>query len=97
MLKTPVGKLRMVAFVEGMSYLLLLFIAMPLKYMFDTPEAVRWTGMLHGVLFILYMLTVAYVTMVVRWSFWWVLGAVMVAFIPFGNFVLDSKLAKKYT
>jgi integral membrane protein len=47
-----VGKL------EGYSYLILLFIAMPLKYFFDIPEAVRITGMLHGVLFVGFIFTI---------------------------------------
>ena len=53
MLKNTLGRLRLVALCEGISYVLLLGIAMPLKYLYDRPEAVRITGMLHGILFIL--------------------------------------------
>ncbi|WP_226582106.1 DUF3817 domain-containing protein [Halobacillus litoralis] len=96
MLKTPIGKLRVMGFLEGMSFLILLFISMPLKYMFDTPEAVSVNGMIHGGLFVVYMLIVAYVTFKVRWSFKWAAGAFIVAFIPFGNFILDHQLKKKF-
>ena len=48
------SRFRLISFVEGISYLLLVFIAMPLKYMFDYPLAVKIVGMGHGVLFILF-------------------------------------------
>jgi integral membrane protein len=59
MLNTPIRRLRFVGFVEGVSYLVLLFIAMPLKYWAGMPLAVRVVGMLHGVLFILFFAAVA--------------------------------------
>lgn len=96
MLNTPIGKLRVMGFLEGMSFLTLLFISMPLKYMFDTPEAVSYNGMIHGLLFVVYMLAVAYVTLKVRWSLKWVAGSFIVAFVPFGNFILDHQLKKKF-
>jgi integral membrane protein len=54
---TPVGRFRIVAFWEGISYLLLLLVAMPLKYGFGIDVAVRIVGMAHGVLFIGYCVT----------------------------------------
>ena len=56
---TPIGRFRIVAFWEGISYLLLLFVAMPLKYGFGADMAVRVVGMAHGVLFLAYCLTLA--------------------------------------
>ena len=44
--------LRFVSISEGVSYLLLLLVAMPLKYLWDMPMAVKWVGWAHGVLFI---------------------------------------------
>ncbi|EAR65926.1 YdzA [Bacillus sp. NRRL B-14911] len=81
-------------FLEGGSLLVLLFIAMPLKYFAGFPEAVTVVGSLHGFLFVTYLFIIAYVTFKVRWSFIWVASALAVAFIPFGNFVLDSRLRK---
>ncbi|RFU70971.1 DUF3817 domain-containing protein [Peribacillus saganii] len=92
MLSTPVGRLRFMGFVEGGSLLVLLFLAMPLKYFWDIPEAVRLVGSLHGFFFIAYLFVIAYVTFKVRWSFIWVISSVAVAFIPFGNFFLDTRL-----
>ena len=56
---TPVGRFRIVAFWEGISYLLLLFVAMPLKYGLGIDMAVRVVGMAHGVLFVAYVATLA--------------------------------------
>ena len=54
---TPVGRFRIVAFWEGISYLLLLFVAMPLKYGLGIDMAVRIVGLAHGVLFLGYCVT----------------------------------------
>ncbi|MFT4412816.1 DUF3817 domain-containing protein [Fredinandcohnia humi] len=89
MLQTPIGRFRFMGFLEGGSLLVLLFIAMPLKYGAGIPEAVRVVGSLHGFLFILYLLVIAYTTFKIKWSFKWVISAVAVAFIPFGNIILD--------
>ncbi|MBM7583848.1 integral membrane protein [Bacillus pakistanensis] len=94
MLNTTIGKFRLMGFIEGASLLLLLFIAMPLKYIFDVPEAVTLVGSLHGFFFILYLIFIAYTTFKIRWSFLWIFSSILVAFIPFGNIVLDSKLKK---
>ncbi|MGI2748582.1 DUF3817 domain-containing protein [Bacillus cytotoxicus] len=92
MLSTPVGRLRAIGFVEGISFLLLLFVAMPLKYFAGFAAAVKITGMAHGVLFILFIFAVIQVTIANRKSILWVLGALLASVIPFGTFVLDAKL-----
>jgi integral membrane protein len=96
MLKTPIGRLRAIAFLEGVSYLLLLGIAMPLKYFADLPEAVKLVGSLHGLFFVLYIIAVAHVTVAVRWSIARVLGALAASVIPFGTFVLDARLRRNH-
>jgi integral membrane protein len=94
MLQTPIGRFRVMGFIEGASLLVLLFIAMPLKYWAGLPEVVSVVGALHGAFFISYLLIIAYTTFKIRWSILWALSAVIVAFIPFGNIILDSKLKK---
>lgn len=94
MKKTPIDRFRVMGLIEGGSLLLLLFIAMPLKYGLDIPEVVSVVGAIHGFLFITYLFVIAYVTYKVRWSFKWIAGAVIAAFIPFGNIILDSYLKK---
>ena len=55
--KKSVNRFRIIAVLEGWSYVLLLFIAMPLKYMFDMPLFVKYLGWAHGALFVAYMFT----------------------------------------
>jgi integral membrane protein len=92
MLDTPIGRLRIIALMEGISFLVLLGIAMPLKYFAGLPVAVMVAGSIHGLLFVLYLAAVAHVTIVHRWSMMRVLGALIASVIPFGNFVLDARL-----
>lgn len=95
MFKTPIGRFRAVGLYEGISYLVLLAIAMPLKYYADFPQAVKIVGMLHGILFVLYMLALAHVILVHRWNIVKILGAIIASLIPFGTFVLDARLRKQ--
>ena len=60
--------LRVVGLLEGLSFLLLLFIAMPMKYMFDNPVLVKYVGMGHGVLFILFLIVLFAVCEKQKWS-----------------------------
>ncbi|OXM85637.1 DUF3817 domain-containing protein [Paenibacillus rigui] len=95
MFRTPIGRLRAIGIYEGISFLVLLLIAMPLKYYADLPQMVKWVGSLHGFLFVLYLLAVAHVTIVHRWSILRVLAAVVASLLPFGTFVLDSRLRRE--
>ncbi len=92
LLKTSLGRLRIIGFAEGISYLLLLGIAMPLKYMYNLPEAVRIVGMIHGLLFVLYVLYVIMVTVELGWTFGKMVLALIASLIPFGTFWADIKL-----
>ena len=74
--------------VEGYSYLLLLFIAMPLKYLFHTPEYVRPIGSIHGVLFVAFMLLLALMFFKVKLSFKNSVFAFLLSLVPFGTFFL---------
>ncbi|WP_141502860.1 DUF3817 domain-containing protein [Paenibacillus luteus] len=94
MLKTALGRLRFIGFYEGISFLVLLLIAMPLKYWADFPHVVTVVGGLHGLLFVLYMLAVLHVWITHRWSILKVAAAFIAAFLPFGTFVLDKKLLR---
>jgi integral membrane protein len=94
MFNTVIGRLRVVGYFEGVSFLVLLLIAMPLKYWADIPQAVTIVGGLHGLLFVLYMLALAHVWLVRRWSILKVAAAFIAAFIPFGTIVLDKKLLR---
>lgn len=94
LLSTAMGRLRIIGFLEGVSYLVLLLIAMPLKYLAGQPEAVLYTGMAHGVLFVLYILLVAQVGYLHKWPFFRVLIAMAASLIPIGTFWIDAKYLK---
>ncbi|GAE34511.1 DUF3817 domain-containing protein [Halalkalibacter akibai] len=85
---------RMIGFLEGMSFLLLLFIAMPLKYMMDMPLMVTYVGAAHGALFILYIGAVMYMKMNEGWSYKKSFLACVASVMPFGPFIFDAKLLK---
>lgn len=89
---SALGRFRLVAILEGISYLVLLFIAMPLKYIWQMPLAVKYTGWAHGVLFVLYMVLLLLVWIELKWKFTKVLWAFIASFIPFGTFILDKQL-----
>jgi integral membrane protein len=91
LLKTTMGRLRIIAFLEGVSFLVLLCIAMPLKYMGGLPDAVRITGSVHGLLFVLYVLLLLQVRAQYKWPFKKTLYAFIASFLPFGTFYADAK------
>ena len=96
-LKTPVGRVRSVGILEGISFLLLMGIAMPLKYLADIPEAVKYTGWAHGILFILYVLAIVMALAEGSLSFKKAVLAFIASLLPFGPFLIDRKLAEEET
>lgn len=87
--------LRRIGLLEGISLLVLLFIAMPLKYIWQEPAAVKVVGWIHGALFVLFMLLVLRVYDQRGWPFKKVILAFAAAFLPFGTFVFDKQLKEE--
>ena len=83
------GLTHRIGFWEGISYLLLLFIAMPLQYVMNYPEAVRLIGTLHGFLFVGFMAILFYCLLTKALSLKAVIRAFMLSLIPFGTFYLS--------
>jgi len=94
-LATPLGRLRLVGLLEGASFLLLLGVAMPLKYIAGKPEMVSAVGMAHGVLFMLFVLALAQAAPALRWPVSKVVLVFFAAVVPFGPFVLDARLRRE--
>jgi integral membrane protein len=92
---TPIGRLRLIAFVEGCSFLLLLGVGMPLKYLADMPVAVRVTGSLHGALFFLFLLALLHVALAARWRLSRAALVLGSALVPFGTFAMDGSLRRE--
>ncbi|EKB06958.1 integral membrane protein [Myroides odoratimimus CCUG 3837] len=88
MLKT----FKIVALLEGLSLLALLFIAMPLKYFLHKPEMVSKVGMAHGVLFILYIVMATVLKSDEKWSMKKYGLICLASIIPFGTFIMEKKL-----
>ncbi|WP_417611567.1 DUF3817 domain-containing protein [Owenweeksia hongkongensis] len=86
---------HIISILEGASFLLLMFIAMPLKYMADYPLPVKYTGWAHGVLFIAYLIVGLRVAVLCKWPIGKVALAVLASLLPFGPFVFDRTVKKE--
>ena len=93
-LQTPLGRLRVVGWWEGWSFLLLLLVAMPLKYFADWPLGVRVLGTAHGGLFLLYL--VAAIQAAVEYGWTWKRAALVLvaSVLPAGPFIVDARVLR---
>lgn len=87
-------RFKWISLIEGVSFLVLLFIAMPLKYIYGMPQAVTAVGWAHGLLFILYIYTVFPTANKLKWEFGRTLFALIASVLPFGPFIFDRNLKK---
>ncbi len=88
-------RLRIIGNIEGISYLLLLGIAMPMKYMGNMPQAVRIAGSVHGFLFVAFCIALVAVWRTRKWPYEKVAMAFILSLIPFGTFFLDKQIRKE--
>ena len=88
----PVDRLRLASLLDGVSYLVLLGAAMPLKYFAGMPMAVTIVGMAHGVLFIIFCMALALAMKSEKWPFQRGVFVFAAALIPFGPFLIDGRL-----
>jgi integral membrane protein len=88
---------RSIAIAEGVSFLILLFIAMPLKYFAGFPHAVVYVGWIHGILFIAFCILLVVVKSAYNWNYGKAAIAFLASLLPFGTFVLDAKILSKET
>ncbi len=94
-MQTPLRRFRVIGIIEGISYLVLLGIAMPLKYLAGIPEMVKVVGWAHGVLFVLFGLALLHVWVNRRWSFGRAVLAFLASLVPFGTFIFDKSLKRE--
>ena len=95
LLKTALGRLRIVAFMEGCSYLLLGF-TMILKYKFAVLQPNYIVGLAHGILFVFYIVLLLQVSFLHRWNIFKMFMAFLASLIPFGTFYADKVLFRKF-
>ena len=92
---TTLSRLRSVGIFEAISFLLLLGVAMPLKYVFGQPEMVRIVGMAHGVLWMLYVGLAALGQIDYKWPLKTTALLLIASVLPFGPIIADVKLLKQ--
>jgi integral membrane protein len=96
LLKTKIGRLRIIGFLEGISLLALIFIAMPMKHYFDDASLSKFLGPVHGAIFLLFLFNTLSVGVEQNWKFKTTTWKVLLAcFVPFGTFYIDNKILSK--
>lgn len=90
-MKKIIKVFRIISTLEAISFLVLLCIAMPLKYIWDQPKMVEIVGMAHGVLFLLYIAGAVYVSQLLNWSTKTLAIVVICSILPFGPFYAERK------
>jgi len=94
--KTKVGRLRIIGYLEGISLLALVFVAVPMKYYLSNPSFSKVLGPIHGAIFLLFLFNTLSVGVEQNWKFKTTTSRVLLAcFIPFGTFYIDSKILSK--
>ncbi|KEO72546.1 DUF3817 domain-containing protein [Anditalea andensis] len=88
-------RFRIISIAEGISFLVLLFIAMPLKYTMDMPLAVTYVGWAHGALFVLYIYIIFPTSRKLKWGYMKTFWGLIVSVLPFGPFLFDRKLKQE--
>lgn len=94
LLKTQMGRLRVLAFMEGVSFLAILFVTMPLKYVWQMSEPNKVVGLAHGLLFVLYILAVVQIAAERQWDKRKTFLSLLASVVPFGTFWADAKIFK---
>jgi integral membrane protein len=89
------GRLRLTGILEGLSFIILLVVAMPLKYLAGKPEMVSIVGMAHGVLFVLYILLSVVAKFTYPWSWKKMFLLWIASVIPLGTFYADYKMLRR--
>lgn len=95
MFSTPLGRFRLVSLAEGISYLALLAIAMPLKYLAGEPRGVQIVGWIHGALFVAFLTTLAQAAHAEGWRPSRVYRAFVASMVPFGAFLLERTIRRE--
>lgn len=90
--KTILKRFRTIGLIEGISYIVLLFVAMPMKYIWMMPLAVKIVGMAHGILFMLYVALLLLAHKKYAWGLKYSIWLFIASLIPFGTFFTDKKL-----
>src|SRR5262245_38850076 len=94
-MENRIKNFRVIAIAEGISFLVLLLIAMPMKYYMGMPLAVKIVGWVHGLLFIAYVVALIGSIRIMQWNWFKASLAFAASLLPFGTFVLDKELKRR--
>ena len=95
-MNVTINQFRTISLIEGASYLLLVFIGMPLKYGFGIKEVNQVLGMAHGVLTIIFCIALGIIWLEKKLTKQWCLAFFAASLIPFGAFFIEYKIKKKH-
>lgn len=95
MLDSSIGRLRIISLVEGISFIVLLVIAMPMKYFWGMPNAVTVVGMVHGILFLLFCVALINAVLVARWRLKPPLLIFLASLVPFAPLWVEHWLRRQ--
>ena len=95
MLDSSIGRLRIISLVEGVSFIVLLVIAMPMKYFWGMPNAVTVVGMVHGLLFLLFCVALVNAVLVARWNLKPPLLIFLASLVPFAPLWVEHWLRRQ--
>ncbi|WP_017258306.1 DUF3817 domain-containing protein [Pedobacter arcticus] len=94
-LKSSIGQFRLICFLEGITLLVLIFIAMPMKYYFENPIVSKIFGPIHGALFLAYVAYTILFAVNYNWSLKKIFWVSIASFFPFATFYVDKKVLAK--
>jgi integral membrane protein len=94
-LSSALSRFRLLSFLEGLSYIFLLGIAVPLKYLGDMPEATKIPGMVHGLLFVSYVIYLIMAKIEMKWSIGVTLLLFLASIFPFGFLIAEFGFLRK--
>lgn len=94
LLKTKIGRLRIIGFFEGISLLILIFIAVPMKYIYADASLTKMMGPVHGAIFLTFLLNTFSTGIEQNWKAKTTGMILASCFIPFGTFYVDYKFLK---
>jgi integral membrane protein len=92
---SALGRFRLISFLEGLSFIFLLAVAMPLKYIGNMPEATKIPGYIHGFLFIAYLFLLIMAAIEMKWSFLKAFLLFLASIFPFGFLIAEFGFLKK--
>ena len=95
LVKTPIGRLRVMGWIEGTSLITLLGMAVPLKRLADTPELVSVVGPIHGLTFIAYIALASSTVFGGGWTAREIVRVLGASIVPFGTFLNERLLRRK--